>query len=485
VLKNGFYNTIGGILRISLSLLSVPILIRILGIENYGLWTLASSVIGIITLAEGGLSVSTTFFLSQDIVNEDKKGISETLTATFLAILMLAMIAACFLYFSADLIVSFFPRLSKTENIQALVAFKVGSIVLWTRLLQQNLVGILQAYEKYGLLNLLSTVQVSINTIGLIVVVLQGGRIIEMMEWQAFQSVGLLVLYLWISTKIIGDAKPRFRLNKSKSILILRYSSIAWIGTLGSALFTQSDRLIVGAILDARALGLYAAITSVVSQINTISALPVSPLLPTIAKLQNSSLLQKKERKKQLKQGIELNALIALGMGALIVMLSGTILKLIAGEIFDKNSIYALQTGAVIYSIYSLNAVGYYVLYAIGKIKICTTIHLASAIVSVAMIAVLSMHIQLLGAILGNGIYIFTFYMTILGLSELGISKKELVGWLILPFSWFLISVVSSLYFQSFNGYIKVLIFVLEVTPLLLWFIWSNSFKIKDMKIRT
>jgi O-antigen/teichoic acid export membrane protein len=481
VLKNGFYNTLGGILRIVLGLISVPILIRIIGIDNYGLWTLASSVIGIIALAEGGISVSTTFFLSQDIANKDKKGISETLTITFASILVLATIGAILMYVSSESITSFFPKLSNAEHKQILITFKVGSIVLWTRLIQQNFIGIIQAYEQYGLLNLLTTIQVSLNSLGLIVVTLLGGRTIEMMEWQILLSFGTLFAYLWLSRKAIGHTKSHFRWNRPKAISIFRYSTIAWAGNLGSALFAQSDRLIVGAVLDVKSLGLYAAITNVVNQINSISALPVSPLLPSIAKMHKDKSMNDKKRIIQLKQGVELNAFIALGMGSFIVSMADVILSVLAGKDFNSSSILAMQIAAIIYSLYSLNAVGFYILYGTGKIKICTYIHLASAILSVLLISILSKRFYLLGAVTGNSAYIFTILMTVLGLYELNIPRKELIRWLTFPFCWFVASVTLSLYFQSFDIYLRSIIYILEITLLFLVFLKSNSIKIKDM----
>jgi O-antigen/teichoic acid export membrane protein len=35
-LKNGFYNTSAGIIRIGLAILTIPLLIRLIGIEDYG-----------------------------------------------------------------------------------------------------------------------------------------------------------------------------------------------------------------------------------------------------------------------------------------------------------------------------------------------------------------------------------------------------------------------------------------------------------------
>jgi Polysaccharide biosynthesis protein len=67
MLKNGFYNAAAGAVRVGLAILTIPVLIRLMGVEEYGLWALASAIVGIVTLAEAGLSTATTVFVSQDL----------------------------------------------------------------------------------------------------------------------------------------------------------------------------------------------------------------------------------------------------------------------------------------------------------------------------------------------------------------------------------------------------------------------------------
>jgi O-antigen/teichoic acid export membrane protein len=478
VLRNGLYNAAGGIVRIGLAILAIPVLIRIIGIEDYGIWTLASSVIGLATLAEGGLTVTTTFFLSKDIAHDDRVGVSETLTSTFVAILLFATLAASFLYFGSEFIISFFPKLKSEQYIQALTAFKLGSLVLWSRLLQQHLVGLIQSYEKYGLLNILGTIQNTISTLGLIIIATLGGRVIEMMEWQIFQGFGALAAYYLFSNKIVKYAKPHFAWSRSKSIAVFKYSSVAWAGSLGSALFTQGDRLIVGSLLSVENLGIYAAITSIVSQINTLSALPISPLLPSITKMTTNINTGKSEIKKKLRQSLQLNILVAFSLGGLIVAMAEKILTAILGNNVSIGAIYALQFAATIYAIYSLNAVGYYILYALGKVKTCTIIHFLSAVLSLAVISILSAKLGLIGAVIGNCGYILTCSMTIISLNKLKVKMLLWFQWLVFPFAWFLISILFSLFFKEFNDATKFALYLFEVFIILGWFTRSNPIKI-------
>jgi O-antigen/teichoic acid export membrane protein len=474
VLKNGFYNALGGIVRIGVALISVPLLIRLIGIEDYGVWTLASSVIGVATLAEGGISISTTFFLSKDISDNDSTGISETLTATFVAMFSLATFAGLVLYFFSDYFILLFSKLKHEQAEQVLSVLRLGSLYLWAKLIQQHSIGIMQAHEKYGLINILGTLQSCIGNLGLIIIAAIGGNIVEMMKWQVIQVFSALVIYILISIKVVKYAKPCFRWNKIKNIEILKYSSVAWIGTLGSSLFTQGDRLVVASILDIKNLGIYAAITTIASQINILSALPVSPLVPRLAKLAKCQSPNKSEIIRQLKESQQLNSLVAFSCGSFIIMFANNILSFIIKDNITVESIYALKLSAIIYSIYSLNAVGYYALYGIGKIKDCTAIHLISSLISIFLIRLISIKFGLVGAILGNAGYIITLLMTILSLRELKIKIAFLIKWLSFPFLWLSIAGIIGLNLGDENS-IKIIIYLAEILIIAIWFLKENS----------
>jgi O-antigen/teichoic acid export membrane protein len=245
LLKNGFYNTAGGVLRIGLGIITIPLLIRQLGVEEYGLWTLASAVIGVVTLAEAGLSTATTVFVAQDLGEEDVNGLSQTLTVTVTMMLVMATLAAVGLWFGADLVTDLFPQLQPLQQVEVSRAFQVGAVAVWARLVQQVLVGVEQAYQRYDLMNLIGTMQSLLTSMGMLSIVWWGGRTLELMEWQALASVFILVSHIWVVRSLLRNTSIRVAWVKEKAIEVGKYSSMVWLSSLGSVLFSRVDRLIV------------------------------------------------------------------------------------------------------------------------------------------------------------------------------------------------------------------------------------------------
>lgn len=477
MLKNGVYNVVGAVLRLGLGLLTIPLLIHLIGIEEYGLWMLVSTAVSLVSLAETGLSVSTTVFLSRDLANKDAEGMSQTLTVTFSAMLLLATLAALGLWVSAGAIADLFPNLGMAQRGAAVQALQIGGLVVWARLIQQILIGVEQAYQRYGLMNVLMTLQSVLISLGLLGVVGLGWRTVELMQWQAVASFAVLLAHAALSWLLVRHMQPRLAWNSVKGIKVVRYSLMTWAALLGGALFSHVDRLIVGAMLGTRLLGIYVAITSVTSQINSFSALPVQPLLPTLSnqvvKSGSQSLIVQ-----QVKQALEINTIVALGTGSILFTLAPFVMQVIVSDAITDANILAFRIAALIYTLYSLNAVGYYILFGVNATKICMVIQLLSGFTSLLLIGIGSSISGLLGAIVGNAGYLGVWGLTYWGMKQLGIPLSLWVKWLYFPIIWFILVIILNVLIAD-QIIFKVVLAAIQSAIIIGWFITVQHTKLK------
>jgi O-antigen/teichoic acid export membrane protein len=442
MLKNGFYNTAAGAIRSGINVLTIPILIRALGVDEYGLWTLASTVINVVTLAEAGLSTATTMFVSQDLAKEDFDGISQTLTVTGGAMLGLATLAALVLAIGAEPIVGSFAKLDRTQHLTVVHALQIGGIVVWTKLFQQVLIGIEQAYQRYDLLNLLNTFQSLLTGLGMLVVVWWGGRTIELMECQAIVGVVILIGHLALIKYLTYETKLRFQWDRSKGLTVARYSLQTWFTSLGGVLFAQADKLIVGAIFGSRELGIYAVITNIASQINLFSYLPVQPIVPKITQFFATPSADRVSFDKQIKSALEINFSIALGAGAMLFTFAPFVLNILIDDATNATYILSLQIVAIAYGFASVNAVGYYILLATDAVNICMKIQLISSVGSLLIIYLGSLHFGIIGAAVGNAGFVGTLLMVYMGMQKITIPVSRWLQWIAVPVLWFIGTIV-------------------------------------------
>lgn len=448
MLRNGFYNAAGAVISMILSLLTIPLLIRLIGLQDYGLWTLVTATIGIVGLAEAGLSVSTTVFLSRDLANHDVAGASQTLTVTTGAMFVIATIVGIGLWWSAPAVVNLFPKLDQAQRSVAVQAFQLGGWVVWARLMQQIMIGILQAHRRYGMTNAITTSQAMLLTLGLVVVAWQGGRVVAMMIWQTIVTGGSLLVLAVVAWRQMFGMKLHFSFSLARGKAVASYSVMTWLVSVSGALFSQFDRVIVGAILGTNTLGIYGAITSITAKINSLSATPVQPLLPELSALLAKQNVDRLRVEQRVQQALRLNAVVAFGMGAMIFALAPLAVQIMIPGAVSSENLVAFQLAVMIYTLYSPNATGYYVLLG-DDVKTCMFIQMGSAIVSLTLIAAGATRYGLLGAVAGNVGYLGIWLLNYLGMKHLRIAVRRWIAWLRLPLVWFIIMTVAITLFNS------------------------------------
>ena len=480
MLKNSFYNIIGSLIRLILGVIVIPLLIHFVGISEYGIFSLVSATIGLITLAEAGLSVSTTVFISRDLSDNDMKGMIETLIIVTGCMLILATVAAVATYFGAKMLITFFPQLDTPHRVSAIQAIQIGSLVVWAKLLQQVLIGFVQAYQKYFLINVVNTLQSILFYIGIISVAWLGGHTVALMYWFAASSLLTLLVYVIYVRLLLKDVKLYFKWNTTKIRQIASYSLATWFASLGGKLFSQGDRLIVGALLDPSSLGVYSAITNVVAQINSLSGLVVQPLLPTLSTLWSRKQVSASPLlKNRLQQATNLNAFVSLGLGAFILVMALPITNFILPNLAKSQYFLSFQIITIIYSLYSLNAVGYYTLFGTEGVKINLIVVSVSGIFSLLLIAIGARMAGITGAIAGNIGYLGTLALIWFGMKQVKIQNIEWMTWLCFPVLWFLTVVLNCF---ALNDYFKIQLSIFAIQALIFcgWFAVSSQINIKS-----
>lgn len=469
LLKNGLYNTGAGVIRIGLALLTVPMLIRLMGIEEYGLWALASAVIALVALAEAGLSTTTTVFVSQDLGEKNIDSLSQTLTVTFVAILFFATVASIGLWSSAAMLVSFFPKLDQTQQFTLTQALKIGGLIIGARLIQPILVGIEQAYQRYDLLNILNTLYWLLSSMGLVVIATFGGQTVALMQCQAAVALGGLLSHI-LAVRFLTYRMPlRFTWSSERSLAIAKYSVFTWLTALGGALFVRGDRVVVGALLGSKTLGVYAAMADVAGAISLFSTLPVQPLLPTLSKLAVKPERDRESLYWQIKQALSINTLAATGLGTFLFTLSPLVMQIMLDDEANSENITAFRLAIVIYTLFSINAVGYYILFSANKVRQNMLIHLLSGALSLVLISIGSHYFYLSGAIFGNIGYLCIWLLTIYGMNCLSIPKKIWLDWIKFPLLCFAGFVVTSFFFMN-QFYIILCLGTVQLFALAKWF---------------
>lgn len=483
--KNSLYNTIGGIIRLALGLLSVPFLTKTLGVDKYGLYAAINAITNIALFSEWSLSTSITVFFSKDLTKASSNLLNirkyDTLSIAAIFVMMLALSTAILIYISSSWISTFFQNISLSERLVLKDAIAITAGIVGTRLGLQFFVGILQAHKAYGSINLLSTFYTITSLLCTFYIAATSKDLVVMQELQLTLSLFIFVLYYTFCIRSGYLHYFYFTKPKLKPFMHLStYGGKMWITSLGGTLFSQFDRILILRLLGTEWAGVYSAMTSLANQINVVSSMPVQPLLPVISehsenpqsKVLLSSILIK---------AFSINSFIIISAGSGLVMFSSQIVNfLFAKSHLDINTIIECLIVIVLaYSMYSFNAVGYFTLLAIKQESFTTKVVIISGLCSLIFIFVLSEKLGTFGACLGNFGYALTLILNIRALNILHINKQ-------IFFKKTLLQLLISIIICSVSVFYNILILSLFsyglLIVILLYFL-NKSFDISFLKL--
>lgn len=469
LLRNGLYNIGGQAVRGAVAVVTIPCLIRFLGIREYGVWSLAYAVLALMIMSEAGISVAVTVFLSKDLAEEALAEANRTLSFISLSAIGLSLMLGGILWFGGSQIVRPLSAFGPTERADAGRALQIAGFAVSVMILQRTLIGIEQAFDRYAIINVLDLSQSLLANIGIVLVAWFGGRTVAMMKWQVLACTVILAGHGVVVYHLLRGKGLRFAWNAKKSVRILRYGIATWTSTLGSVAFGQCDRLIVGVVLGPPLLGIYSAITGLTSKINSFSGTAVQPLVPSLSRDAMSV-----SREGRIRQAVQLNALIAAESGIVLYVLADWIMRVMIPGAMEPSSILALQITALIYAVYSLNAPGHFILFAVGQPRINALVTLSSTVLSLVLIFLGARHFGLLGALTGNAGYLFSLLLVSYGLKKVRVALPHYLGWVAFPILGLLAALIGELVLHDYFWW-RVVFIAVQGAAFSFWFLRSHG----------
>lgn len=256
VSRNATYNLIGAVLPILLALVTVPIYLRLVGPDRYGVLAIAWLLLGYFGLFDLGLGRATTYSLSalKDAPAQDRADVFWT---AILTNIVMGLIGGLVLFVVARF---FFDTVFKVDaalrpEISASVPFLALAVPIAT--MTGVLTGALQARDRFLETNLISVLSTSLFQVLPLLVALFWGPNLGPLLLAAVAARGIAIAVLWWRCRlfITKGQKARFDARQIKDLL--GYGGWVTVTGLFGPLLVIVDRFAIGAVLGATAVAIY------------------------------------------------------------------------------------------------------------------------------------------------------------------------------------------------------------------------------------
>ena len=274
------------ILSTVVQLVYTPLLIRMLGQSEYGLYSLVSSVIGYLTVLDLGFGNAIVVFTAKYRANKEydkEKKLHGMFLVIFCIIGLIAGLLGLLLYFNVPLL--FGKTMTDIELHKAKIMMLILSFNLAITFPFSIYSSIITAYEKFTFQKVMSILNTILKPILMIPLLFLGYKSITMTVVITVVNIIVLLSNFFYCKKKLGINIKFMGFDKKLFKTIFSYSFFIFLGVIVDKVNWSVDQFVLGSVSGTIAVSLY----SVASQINTLfvnlSSAMSGVLLPKMSKM--------------------------------------------------------------------------------------------------------------------------------------------------------------------------------------------------------
>jgi O-antigen/teichoic acid export membrane protein len=372
--RNTLLNFIGQAGPLLVGIAAIPFIIRGLGVERFGLLTIAWLAPEYFTFIDLGLGRAVTKYVAEALGKGDREHMSRlawtAMTAQFGLGLLGTLALITLTPFLTEHVLNIPPALESEGNaIFQLVALSIPLV-----LVSGSVSGVLAAAQRFDLVNAVSA---SFNTanpaLALIGVVWFDWHLTEIVTMLVVSRFLTLFAYYWLCIRVFPSFKgPRFYPAELRTLLA--FGGWVTVSSIAIPVLLYLDRFIIGASLTMAAVAYYAMPYEMVTRLWIIPASLGTTLFPAFSMLTGRE--PPKRLASLLTQSMKWMLLILGPAVVIITAFAGDILEIWLGSDFARESTLALQILAVGILVNSMVHVQYAVVQALGRPDLTAKFHL-------------------------------------------------------------------------------------------------------------
>lgn len=280
--KHTAANLLGTLLPVVVSLATVPLFLRYVGVERFGILAVVWALLAYFTLFDFGLGRAVAQRLSRH-AQMDERLRSDVLWTAICAAIVMAIAGSALLIFLTDLYLMRFASLSDRSRAEAASAMPWLAGALPFVLMISVLRGALTARLRFVEINVVDVVSAVLTQVLPLAAAASGFVELGVLVPAALASrvVSVAILFRLCRTGIPLTGGPRVSWTHLRALA--QYGGWITLMSLVVPLLVTGDRLLIGAVLGASFVAFYTIPYDVVTKVMTITTSVSTALFPRLA----------------------------------------------------------------------------------------------------------------------------------------------------------------------------------------------------------
>ncbi|HEV2178537.1 MAG TPA: oligosaccharide flippase family protein [Terriglobia bacterium] len=313
-----------------LSFLMTPFMIHRLGDFQFGVYTLAFSVVGYSELLELGTRNTLQRFVGRLSGRRDRVELNSVFTTAVTLTLILGAVVIALSLALSQVLPSFFKLRSMQRGMFAWLIILLGlntGLGLPATLLQAYLAGL----QRFDLQNLLAVIRQGLRSLLIVIVLLLGHGVVAVGACALAGTLAIVPLNWWMIRRIDPGVNFSTRLvTLGTGCELLSFSFWTLLNNAGQFLRDSTDSMVIGRVLGTALITPFTVAARLVDYFRPIIIGMVSPLLPRVSELDGQG--RHDEIRGIFLRMTRLSALASLAIGSMLLLHGRTLILLWVGQ---------------------------------------------------------------------------------------------------------------------------------------------------------
>jgi len=386
-LANSAYGVLDYVAQPAAMLLAAPILLHRLGVASYGVWLIASAAVGAGSIVSSGFGDAVIQRVATLRASGDVPRMRQVIANLLSINLFLSGALAILLWAVVPFVTGRVTHFDPSLRVACESSLRIGAVLMMLKSIESVFICTQRAFEQYGPAVRIAIATRLLTTLVAVALALRGHGVPALIQATAgLTALGAVVQGAAVRRHLgAGLFKPAF--DRATLVELGSFGGFTWLQAVSGVVFSQADRLLLGAFLGASSVSYYAICVQMAQPIHGLTAAGLHFLFPHLALRFASGKLSALRRPVYWAMGV--NTALAAVFTAVLMLFGPRLLALWLGSAFAAKAGGLLVVLSVGFGLLALNVTGHYAMLALGKVRLVTALNVAGGVAMLVAMGVL------------------------------------------------------------------------------------------------
>lgn len=280
---NSFLNLCNEVWTLLVVFVTMPILIRGMGKDGFGLFSLAWVVLGYMAILDLGVSRAATKFVSEHLSRSQVGSVERVCRAALTSNLILGIAGSVAAWLTAPWLVEHVFKIPLSLQYQARITFYALALSIPVMLVQASIRAVLSSYQKFGWINTINASAITLQLGGACALTLLGLSIdrivIACVIVRAIAMVGFAFGLARINPRLL---QPGFA-ETGELWHLLKFGGWVSLSQIMTPVLLYLDRVLVVVLSSLAAMTVYVIPSEIVARLRIVPASLINSLFPSLS----------------------------------------------------------------------------------------------------------------------------------------------------------------------------------------------------------